>query len=243
MTTLKELEPVQPVEPNALRFVGPGDLEVWVCGHCMRVAPTKNDALTCYTCIPRQCTVKGCETLVSKKSAYHVCLMHREENRRNRVRERFKKATKILAEDYDHSLPCFSQDGDYFSSVSDFLDGADLDNCRLHDRFIFAARTTALQIDANEIISEAIEALSMEEPDCVFDAVEGRAEFEAAVKAFNEAQPEIVHYEDSGVVIVLPWPDPDTYWGPGGEDDAHPDWPKKWDHKAVARGLEDCLGE
>lgn len=155
---------------------------VWACGKCGFAKPSERDARVC-------CTCRTCGTPMESRGAWESeCEPCRKKRYAESDQKREDSAEKL--EVWDGGV--FYNERYYSSAEAiecDYLEGNE-------PEWIYVARKVAPPtLDAEEILQNLLENMGDSDGD-LYDQLDGVKEFDAACKAFNEANKNVAWYEE-----------------------------------------------
>ena len=172
---------------------------VWYCGKCRIVAKTQEGAEKC--CAERLCS---CGKPLRRYSLKCNECDHRDFKAKcdREEEERFDKATKVLAKDWDGEQ-CYYEDH-YFETVDEFMEWAEdnfINESHYPDYIWNAENQGVRKADIEDIITNCVDSLWEDADESDLNGVD---ELQAAVDAFNEANKSVKCYMvDFSTAIIL----------------------------------------
>jgi len=178
-----------------------GPIVAWFCTNCGTVYRTKDDAERCTVKTrdrdrSKHCTEWTCEDCGEPAfSAYqwycHGCL---DKKRKARLELKLANSLSVVkAKDYPSDRPIIHDD-DWHASLDEFLEHCEEEGLGVPAR-VWATEPEKFGLDADDILSGALENWSEGCDDFDMDLIHGEDEFRAAVKAFNEIQTAVIYCE------------------------------------------------
>lgn len=178
---------------------------VWYCSECRTVGPTAEYAERCHGTLA--CKTCGEPIESSRRSAYNICSECEEKAWRERQAakeaDRFEKAKKITAAEWPGWVYREGCGGEYFREVEDVIERMQDDSEGADPpRYVWAAKDVGVsKVDIDDVVSNI---LDNGWEDMELSDLNGVAEMEAAIDAFNEANASIeVYLPDYSIAILL----------------------------------------
>lgn len=177
--------------------------KVWACGECKMTRADQEHAEKCCTLVP--CKFCGKATDKKFRASYltEACDPCRTIEGSRKGAERLEKAEKL--DDWDGWV---WDEHDYYPSLDDYVEHLECDHDELDEwpDWVYVAESRpGVVLKAEQILENACD----DGYDDMMDDLKGEAEFEAAIKAFNEANATLLVYDgDWSRAVRVPKPTP-----------------------------------
>lgn len=174
--------------------------KVWACGECKMTRADQEHATKCCTLVPCKFCGKSTDKKFRANYITEACDACRTAEGSRKDSERLDKATKL--EDWDGWV---WDENHYYPSLDEYVEHLECDrDPEDWPEFVYVAESRpGVVLKAEQILENACE--NGYEGMC--DDLKGEAEFEAAIKAFNEANATLLVYDgDWSRAVRVPKP-------------------------------------